>query len=234
MNEVKSVTESQTVVKTSGLAIASLILGICGFCTCGLTGVVGLVLGIIGLSAIKKSAGQLKGQGLAIAGIVVSAVSLVTLFIALLMALLMPALAHTKHQARAVIQMSNARQLSLAFNIYCDENNGHFPPPDNWPEALAPYLGDSETILRLPFNTEAGRAYAMNTQLNNRKRQEIKEPHRTVLVFEARFGSPPAGGPELLPEEPRGLGGRHVIGFVDGHVESVPPERVDELIWQPQ
>ncbi|MFH1732613.1 MAG: DUF4190 domain-containing protein, partial [Planctomycetota bacterium] len=63
--------------KTSGLAIASLILGVCGLITCGVTALVGLVLGIVGLVSIKNSQGRLKGDGLAIGGIVVSGLMIV-------------------------------------------------------------------------------------------------------------------------------------------------------------
>ncbi len=59
--------------RTSGLAIASLICGVCGLCTCGISSIVGLVLGIIALVQIQKNPRQLTGQGLAIAGLVVSA-----------------------------------------------------------------------------------------------------------------------------------------------------------------
>jgi prepilin-type processing-associated H-X9-DG protein len=72
----------------------------------------------------------------------------------------------------------------------------------------------------------------MNARLNGKKLSEIPNPARTVLLFEAGFGSVPAGGQELLPNKPRGIGG-YVIGFVDGHVECVTPERLDELIWSP-
>jgi hypothetical protein len=65
------------VPKTSGLAIASLICGIGGLCTLGLGGLVGIILGIIGLVKIGKSGGQLKGKGLAIGGIVASALSMI-------------------------------------------------------------------------------------------------------------------------------------------------------------
>ena len=41
-----------------------------------------------------------------------------------------------------------------------------------------------------------------------------------------------AGGRELLPENPRVRRG-YVIGFLDGHVELVRPDRLDELIWTP-
>jgi len=63
--------------KTSGLAIASLICGIAGLCTFGLGGLAGLILGIIGILKIGKSNGQLKGKGLAIGGIVASALSVI-------------------------------------------------------------------------------------------------------------------------------------------------------------
>lgn len=53
---------------TNGLAIAALVLGICGFLVA--TPIIGLIFGIVSLSAVRKS-GQ-KGKGLAISGIVLS------------------------------------------------------------------------------------------------------------------------------------------------------------------
>ena len=58
--------------KTSGLAITSLVLGCLGLVTCGITSLVGLILGIIALVRINKSRGQLGGQGMALAGTIVS------------------------------------------------------------------------------------------------------------------------------------------------------------------
>src|SRR3989442_12229099 len=46
--------------KTSGLAIASLVLGLVTFPTCGLAGLVGLILGIFALVKISNSAGRLE------------------------------------------------------------------------------------------------------------------------------------------------------------------------------
>lgn len=51
-----------------GLAIASMVCGICG-CVYAITGIVGIVLGFVALHKIKKS-GQSSGKGFAIAGIV--------------------------------------------------------------------------------------------------------------------------------------------------------------------
>ena len=230
MDNINSVAQPLSPAKTSGLAIASLVLGICGIFTCGVTAIIGLILGIVGLCAISKRAEQLKGKGLAIAGIVLSTISIV-LTPGILMALLMPALSRARTQARTVVLQSNAKQICLAMALYCEENEGSFPPADNWPDVLKPYIGN-EIILISPFAPEAGRTWAMNQHLDGRKLSDIKQPAETVFIFEARFNSPPAGGSELLPESPRGRRG-YVIGFVDGHIECVPPERLDELIWAP-
>jgi hypothetical protein len=216
--------------KISGSAIASLVLGICGFFTCGLAALVGLILGIVGLHSISKSGGRLKGQGLAIAGIAVSAVSMVLVPLTVMMtAILAPALSKARSQAKTAVALNNAKQLCLALQMYCDDHKGHLPPGDRWPEALQPYIGQSKTILTSPFEPGGGRAWAINPNLSM---LNIPRGAKIVLFFEARPGSPPAGGPELLPERPRGRTG-YVIGFVDGHVESVRPERLDELRWEP-
>lgn len=233
MNNVKSEAVPLTTVKTSGLAIASLILAVCGIFTCSLTSIPALILGIVGLCTIKKNAQKLKGQGLAIAGIIVSAISIVVLpFIAIMMAILMPSLARARSHAMTLVSQNKARQICLAMMMYCEENDGRFPPADNWPVALNEYIGD-EKILESPFAPHTGRAYAMNTQLSGLKLHEIRQPNRVVLLFEARPGSPPAGGLELLPERPPGPRG-YIIGFLDGHTEAVRPERLDELIWIPE
>jgi hypothetical protein len=232
MNNVNSAAQPLPSAKTSGLAIASLVLGICGIFTCGLTAIVGLILGIVGLCAISKRAQQLKGKGLAIAGIVTSAIFIVLMpFMAIFMAILMPALVRARTQARTVVLKSNAKQICIAMAMYCADNDGRFPPAENWPDVLKPYIGN-EKILTSPFAPQAGRAWAMNIHLKDWKLRDIKQPARTVLIFESRLNGPPAGGLELLPE---GTQERkcYIIGFVDGHTECVSPERLDELIWMP-
>ncbi len=57
-------------VKTSGLAIAALVLGILSFFSLGLTAIPALIFGIISLVKIEKSGGRITGRGFAIAGIV--------------------------------------------------------------------------------------------------------------------------------------------------------------------
>ena len=66
-------------VPTSGMAIASLILGIASFFCSLLTAIPGLILGILGLKKIKT--GEKQGKGLAIAGIILNCVSIVILIV---------------------------------------------------------------------------------------------------------------------------------------------------------
>jgi hypothetical protein len=60
--------------KTSGLAIG-------GFIAAFIIGIVGLVLSIIALNQINASNGMQKGKGLAIAGIIISALNIGTSFL---------------------------------------------------------------------------------------------------------------------------------------------------------
>ena len=65
----------------SSLSIAGFVCSLCGFITCGLTSIVGLVLSIIGLQESKK-----KGQpyGMAIAGIAISSILLIFILMMLI------------------------------------------------------------------------------------------------------------------------------------------------------
>src|SRR5437870_1327190 len=67
-----SARSSSAPATTSGMAAASLALGLLGLFSAGLTALIGLILGIVGLRQIGRSDGRLQGHGLAVAGIIVS------------------------------------------------------------------------------------------------------------------------------------------------------------------
>jgi hypothetical protein len=54
--------------RTSGTAIASLVLGLLG--CCGITAILGVILGFTSLGAIRRSRGMIVGRGLALTGII--------------------------------------------------------------------------------------------------------------------------------------------------------------------
>ncbi|MFC4059935.1 DUF4190 domain-containing protein [Planomonospora corallina] len=54
----------------NGMAVAALVLGIVGLFACGVTSIVGIVLGHVSLSQIKRTGEE--GRGMAIAGLVLS------------------------------------------------------------------------------------------------------------------------------------------------------------------
>ncbi|MBE3097024.1 MAG: DUF4190 domain-containing protein [Planctomycetes bacterium] len=214
--------------KTSGLAIASLVLGIVGPCTVGLGSIIGLILGIVGLVKIGKSAGAKGGRGLAIAGIAVSGLGI--LILPVLAAILLPAVYSAMHLANSASSANNVKQLCITAQIYATAHRQQLPPADSWPQVFQEQAGLSADVMTDPGDDKGGRAYAMNAGLGGTIQHP--DPSRTVLFFECRPGAPPAGGPDLLPDEPRHAG-KYVIGFLDGHVESVAPEEVRRLIWQP-
>jgi prepilin-type processing-associated H-X9-DG protein len=217
--------------KTSGLAIASLVCGIGGLCTLGLGSLVGIILGALALSKIGKSAGAIGGKGLAVAGLVVSAISILMIpVIAMLIAILMPALFGAMDMAKGVASVSNLSLLTKGTQEYAAAHRQQFPPVENWDHTLLESGLISRDVLTDPSDPPGTRSYAMNSALAGAT-TAVKPG--TVLFFECVPGSPPSGGKELLPPKPRHARG-YVIGFCDGHVDSVPPEKVSQLIWNPQ
>lgn len=215
--------------KTSGMAIASLVLGLIGI-FCGVTAIVGLVLGIVGLAKINKSQGQLTGKGLAIAGIIVSSLMLVFSLL-ILPALLLPALSKAQHKAQAINCINNVKQIGLAMILYADSNT-NLPPAATWCDAIQSDLVSTRPLLCPKADASQRCHYAFNANLDGLNLEKVSDPARTVLVFETDGGWNLSGGSELLPAKPR-HDGTVVVGFADGHVERLKTSQLDQLKWEP-
>jgi len=214
--------------RTNGLALASLILGILGVVTCGLTALAGLILGIV---ALKKTSASRDGagRGLAIAGTIVSAVFL--LLLPALAGMLLPALAKAKQKATNVVCMNNTKQLCLGLMMYTADNEDTFPRSDKWCDAIQQYLG-GEGVFKCPLGDPAARShYGFNRRLGGIAQQKVSAPATTVMVFEIAGGWNASGGAELLVSKPRHPG--VVVGYADGHCEVVMPGRLSSLRWDP-
>jgi hypothetical protein len=211
------------------MAVTSLVLGILGLFTCGITALFGLAFGIIALVKVKGSQGKLRGDGLALAGIVVSAVFL--LMLPIFAALLLPALAAAKSRAQTINCVNNEKQLALAVIMYADKNSDHFPTATNWCDAIKSTVPPN--VFKCPAANPASQCdYAFNAALGGMDASKVD--HRTVMIFESDAGWDANGGPELMVTP-----GRHqrmhisVVALVDGSVHEVRESDLSDLRWNP-
>lgn len=213
--------------KTSGLAIASLVCAILSPFTCLLTAIPAVILGIVSLVKISKSAGRLKGTGMAIAGIVIPPVTLP--IIALLMGILMPALARTRQLAFRMVCATNMSGLSKAMMLYANDYDDQYPTPEKWCDLLIEKCEVTPITFRCKGAEEGPCNYALN---ENVAELGISAPADIVLLFETHPGWNQFGGPEILTTDNH-MGEGCTVAFVDGHVEFVKARDIEYLKWKP-
>jgi competence protein ComGC len=214
--------------KTSGLAITSLVLGILGALTCGITALFGLILGVVALVKVKGSRGAVGGSGLALAGIIVSTFFL--LIIPIMAAMLLPALATAKQKAQTINCVNNVKQLAVAMKVYQADNKDQYPPAATWCDAIKSMVG-SEKVFQCPAGEQGQRChYAYNAKLNGL--EEGKVNPETVMLFETEGGWNVSGGPELMLGNPR-HGRLFVVAYADGSVQQLTASRLSTLRWEP-
>ena len=211
--------------KTSGLAIAALVLGILSPFTCLITAIPAIILGIVALVKISKSAGQLKGNGFAIAGIALPVVLLP--FIALLMGIMMPALARVRQIAFRTVCGANMRQIGILMTMYAEENN-QYPATDRWCDLLLEHTEGSEKQFLCKGASEGRCNYAMNKNIEQFSSGDV--PPDMVLLFETHPGWNQSGGPEILTTENHQDDGCNIL-FADGHVQFVKTRDLNDLKW---
>lgn len=129
--------------------------------------------------------------------------------IAILAAMLLPALGRAKGRAHNTVCLNNLRQLGIAVRSYSDENNNRMPSAEILPtqpidpgkplsricDVLAPYLGktagtnaNTATVFKCPkddvnlFGLE-GSSYEWNAELNGRRIDETKTA-KIIMVWQ--------------------------------------------------
>lgn len=135
----------------TGLAVASLVLGVVGFFTLGLLGVgaiTGLVLGIVAVSRANNRPAEFGGRGAAIAGIVLNALALVVVpFVAIVAAIAIPNLIASRRAANEASAIAAVRKLASAEYGYASTvGDGRFADFNELVArgAVAPDLADGE------------------------------------------------------------------------------------------
>ena len=207
--------------KTSGMAIASFVLGMLGFCTFFITAIPAIILGIMGLVKIGKSGGKLKGNGFAIAGIVLA------LMIPILM---IPILMHARQIANRLVCGTNMTVIGMAMLVYINDYDDMFPTSSKWCDLLIEYPDVKPSTLRCFGATEGPCNYAMN---KNIEKYGLRAPPDMVLLFETHPGWNQSGGPEILTTDNHKGEGCNVL-FMDSHVHFVKTKDLDDLKWKPE
>jgi type II secretory pathway pseudopilin PulG len=114
--------------QSSGMAISSLVCGVLGFFTLGLTAIPAIITGHMARSRINKSAGALGGGGVALAGLILGYLCLVLTTVAILASLAVPAFSSMQQKAVQAKTMSNAKQIVVGIKLYAAEHEGSLPP----------------------------------------------------------------------------------------------------------
>jgi hypothetical protein len=132
--------------------------------------------------------------------------------------------------------LANVKTMVLALRMYGEDHGGRFPLADDWVGAVRAYRTDDELFI-CPGDPDFTGSYAYNQALSGMMYDAMDEPGHVVAIFESDEAWLAAGGAELLPEEPRHLGGDN-YGFADGHAAWWNRERVlsadpSELRWEP-
>jgi type IV pilus assembly protein PilA len=127
--------------KTSGMAIASLIFGCLFFFLP--SAMIAIILGHISGSQIRKSAGRLKGSGMALAGLILGYIGIAVIpFILIIAAIAIPNLLRARIAANEATAMGSLRSIATACIIYSHVNK-------QFPQSLAnlgePLAGMSES-----------------------------------------------------------------------------------------
>ena len=160
--------------RTNGMAIASLVLAIIGFLTSILGigiifGVVALILGIIALGQIKANSRQQKGRGMAMAGVILGALSVVMMVLGILAAIAIPNFISLRSRAYDASARSAGRNAKLAQEVRASAYEGNAPPPytDDLSELLKidKQLTD-DTDVTFVFGTCNASGYTLTTVHN--------------------------------------------------------------------
>ena len=123
--------ETAHVVKTSGLAICSLVFGMLSLLCFGMfSGIPAVICGHLAQSTINKSEGTIGGSGLAIGGLVTGYIGTVFTTITILgflAGLLLPSFFMARERAQRTQCMNNMKQIGLVCKMYALDHDSKYP-----------------------------------------------------------------------------------------------------------
>ncbi len=115
--------------RNTGMAVASLVLGILSIFFCNLTGIPAIITGHIARARIRKMPATYGGSGMALAGLIIGycGLALTPVIILIMAGFLMPALGKAKGKAQEIDCVNKMKQIGLAARLWSNDNNDVFP-----------------------------------------------------------------------------------------------------------
>lgn len=148
----------------TGVAVASLILGILSLCLV-FPGPIAVILGIMGIRRANREPSVYGGKGMAIAGLCLGVVGTIVIGFFGLISIMLPSLARARELSRRTVCSANLRSIGLGMIEYASENRNEFPTPWHEPsrqdmignveyvQAIGSYRSVQLTDLREPPTT---------------------------------------------------------------------------------
>jgi prepilin-type processing-associated H-X9-DG protein len=138
--------------------------------------------------------------------------------VVIIAAILFPVFAQARERARAGVCVRNVRYLTIAMEMYAQDNDGRLPLAHSWSDGSYRYVKNRMTYHCPSANTpEGASSYAYNSTLNARRLRDLKYPARTPAIFESSANRWNAADPvqSFLPRHQH----RGSVAYVDGHAK---------------
>ena len=104
--------------------------------------------------------------------------------IAILAAMLLPALSRARENARRTTCINNLKQLGLAVAMYFQDNSEGFPDVVDWEGKIGVYVSDNDRIFTCPSEKNVTNGYAINSNLAGQKFSGISHSSTFPLFFD--------------------------------------------------